>query len=183
VYYVWGELKNDDWRFVAGLQPDVFNPLNPSIIYISKMYGSGNTGTYRGRVGVERFWENASDFGVTWQGSLGEPISTLVTSNAKRLVEDNGWPNLETRLQLGFGPRGDIRGSQIRPLEIGVSGVVGQLRTRRTLLGDPADIPPQAVIDTWGIGSDFVWWAGDVWGARGEVFYGKGLGEYNAGVL
>jgi hypothetical protein len=76
-----------------------------------------------------------------------------------------------------------IRGSQVRPLELGVSGVVGQFRTTRTIIGDPSDLPPRAVIDTWGLGTDLQWWITDSFGARGEFYCGEGLGEYNGGVL
>lgn len=184
VYYAYGEVKNDEWRFAAGLQQDVFNPVSPTIVYLTKMYASGNTGSYRGQLRAERLWEGADDFGVTWQGALSEPISTLVTSNVGRITEDNGWPNVESRLQVGFGPKMELHGSQVRPLEVGVSGVVGQFRTTRTLLfDDPADLPPRAVIDTWGLGSDVQLWASEDFGVRGEVYCGEGLGEYNGGIL
>jgi hypothetical protein len=35
--YAFGELKNDQWRFAAGLQQDVFNPVSPTIVYLTKM--------------------------------------------------------------------------------------------------------------------------------------------------
>lgn len=183
VYYAFGEIKNDRWRFSAGLQQDVFNPVSPTVVYLTKLYASGNTGSYRGQLRAERFFQDGDAFGATVQVALSEPLSTLVASNVTRITEDNGWPNIESRVELGFGQRGDIRGSQIRPLEIGVSGVVGQFRTTRTLLGLPSSLPPRAVIDTWGIGSDVQWWVSDCWGTRGEFYYGQGLGEYNGGIL
>jgi hypothetical protein len=183
VYYAFGELKNDDWRFAAGLQQDVFNPVSPTIVYLTKMYASGNTGSYRGQLRSERFFQDGDGFGMTVQTALSEPISTLVTSDAARITEDNGWPNVEARVELGFGPQCEIQGSQVRPLEIGFSGVVGQLRTTRTLLSDPVNLPPRAVIDTRGIGADFQWWASDWFGARGECYHGQAMGEYNGGIL
>ncbi len=182
VYYAYGELKNDDWRFAAGLQPDVFNPVSPTIVYLTKMYGSGNTGSYRGQLRLERFFQDGEDFGLTLTGALGEPISTLVTSNAGRIEEDNGWPNIEGRAEVGVGPRQAIRGNQVRQLEIGLSGVVGQTRTSRTLLAPPAALPPRAVIDTWGLGVDGEWQPNEWYGARGEFYTGQALGEYNGGI-
>ena len=43
----WGDLKNEDWRFAAGLQFDVFNPNVPtnlpfSILYSRKLYLNNN---------------------------------------------------------------------------------------------------------------------------------------------
>lgn len=183
VYYAFGELKNENWRIAAGLQQDIFNPVSPTIVYLTKMYASGNTGSYRGQLRAERFFQDGEGFGMTVQTALSEPLSTLVTSGAGRITEDNGWPNVESRVEFGFGPRDDVRGSQIRPLELGFSGVVGQFRTTRTLLADPVNLPPRAVIDTWGVGSDFQWWASDWFGARGEFYYGQAMGEYNGGIL
>ena len=183
VYYAYGELKNDNWRFAAGLQQDVFNPVGPTVVYLTKMYASGNTGSYRGQVRVERFLQDGDEFGMTLQAALSEPLSTLVTRGIGRITEDNGWPNVEARVEFGVGPRCEIRGSQVRSLEIGVSGVVGQFRTSETLLANPPVPSPRAVIDTWGIGTDVEWRPNDWWGARGEFYYGQGLGEYNGGVL
>ena len=183
VYYAFGELKNEQWRFAAGLQQDVFNPVSPTIVYLTKMYASGNTGSYRGQLRAERFLQDADALGITVQAALSEPLSTLITGDAGRITEDNGWPNIETRVELGLGPRCEIRGSRIRPLEVGFSGVVGQFRTTRTLLADPINLPPRAVIDTWGVGSDFQWWVSDRFGVRGEFYYGQAMGEYNGGVL
>ncbi len=182
VYYAYGELKNDDWRFAAGLQQDVFNPVSPTIVYLTKMYGSGNTGSYRGQLRVERFLQSREDFGLTLTGALSEPISTLVTGSAGRIEEDKCWPNIEGRTEVGFGPLQAIRGSQVRPLEIGLSGVVGQTRTTRTLLAPPAALPPRAVIDTWGLGADVEWQPNEWYGARGEFYTGQALGEYNGGI-
>ncbi len=182
VYYAYGELKNDDWRFAAGLQQDVFNPVSPTIVYLTKMYGSGNTGSYRGQLRIERFLQEQDELGLTLTGALSEPVSTLVTGSAGRLEEDNGWPNIEGRAELGFGAQQAIRGAQVRPLEIGVSGVVGQTRTTRTLLAPPAALPPRAVIDTWGLGADFEWQPTDWYGARGEFYSGQAMGEYNGGI-
>lgn len=182
VYYAYGELKNDDWRFAAGLQQDVFNPVSPTIVYLTKMYGSGNTGSYRGQLRIERLLQGNDEAGLTLTGALSEPVSTLVTGSAGRLEEDNGWPNIEGRAELGFGAQQTIRGVQGRPLEIGMSGVVGQTRTTRTLLAAPAALPPRAVIDTWGLGADFEWQPTDWYGARGEFYSGQAMGEYNGGI-
>lgn len=182
VYYAYGELKNDDWRFAAGLQQDVFNPVSPTVVYLTKLYGSGNTGSYRGQLRLERFLQGSDDFGLTLTGALSEPISTLVTGSAGRIEEDNGWPNIEGRAEVGLGSRQEIRGSQVRPLEIGLSGVIGQTRTTRTLLAPPAALPPRAVIDTWGVGVDLEWQPNEWYGARGEFYTGQALGEYNGGI-
>lgn len=178
VYYAYGELKNDAWRFAAGLQQDVFSPVSPSVVYLSKLYASGNSWSYRGQLCAERFFQDGDFFGTTVQLGLSEPLSSLVTDPVGRIVEDNGWPNVEGRVEFGVGERT----GETRPLEIGFSGVVGQFRTTRTVLADPSTLPPRAVIDTWGVGADVEWRLSDVCGIRAEFTHGQGLGECNAGV-
>jgi hypothetical protein len=178
VYYAYGELQNDRWRFAAGLQQDIFNPVSPSVVYLTKLYASGNSGSYRGQLRAERFFQEGDFFGTTLQFGLSEPLSSLVTAPDGRIEEDNGWPNVEGRVELGLGERKD----GVRPLEMGFSGVGGQFRTTRTLLADPSTLPPRAVIDTWGLGADVEWRLSEIWGTRAEFFHGQGLGEYNGGI-
>jgi hypothetical protein len=174
-YQVWGDLKNENWRFAAGLQTDIFNPLNPNVLPISVLYGSGNTGNYRGQFRVERFLHPSDNVQVTLQGGLGDPIATFVTDQL-RVSEDNGWPNVEGRVALGLGPMEGEGLAARRPLEFGLSGVIGQIRTT----------PPsgqRVTADVWGIGTDFRWKLGERLGVQAEFFTGRTLGTYNGGVL
>jgi hypothetical protein len=183
-YQAYGELKNESWRIAAGLQSDVFNPGKPTIISLASLFGSGNVGSFRGQFRVERFLSPTSDRQVTLQLALSEPIATIVTNNT-RIVEDNGWPNVEGRVGLGLGTPQTFAGSRNRRrVEAGVSGVVGQLRTSRLITAptDP-DVPNRAIIDTWGLGVDLGLAVTDRLGFTGELFMGQGLGEYNGGVL
>jgi hypothetical protein len=59
---------------------------------------------------------------------------------------------------------------------LGISGVVGQIRTT-----DP--FVRQVVADVWGVSTDFYWKVTDRFGIGGELFTGQTLGTYNAGVL
>jgi len=183
VFNAYGELKNDQWRFAAGLQRDIFNPLAPNVIYLTQLYASGDAGSYRGQLRAERSIQRRESFDVKLQLGFSEPISTLVTSNQGRFTEDNGWPNVEGRIEFGFGPICTIRGTQSRSVQVGVSGVIGQFRNSITVLANPPSPSPRAVIDTKGLGVDFEWKPNHAWGVRGEFFTGQGLGEYNAGVL
>lgn len=183
-YNAYGELKNENWRIAGGLQSDVFNPQSPTIISLGKLYGSGNTGSYRGQLRVENYLKPSDDFQFTTQAAISEPVSTIVTNNV-RIVEDNGWPNVEVRLSAGFGAVEELCGGRKqRPLEVGVSGVVGQLRTTRLITAptDP-DVPNRSIIDTWGLGADFQWAAASWFGLAGELFIGQGIGEYNGAIL
>ena len=176
IYYAYGELKNDQMRFAAGLQPDIFNPVGPTVLSLSSLYGSGNAGSYRGQIRFERYVHCDDGSQLTFQFGLSEPISTLLVP-ADPLVEDNGWPNIEARLAYGFGEVQEYMGGRKqRPVEFGVSGVVGQIRITEPNFNRVVD-------DIWALGCDLKWAITDRLGMKGELFIGQTLGEYNAGVL
>jgi hypothetical protein len=142
----YGQLKNDDWRFAAGLQFDIFNPLNPNVLSFSYFGGSGNAGVgFPGQLRVERYFHPEEDTLITLTGGLSEPLSTTV-NNTLTLSEDNGWPNVEGRAALALGPKQGEGPTAKRPFEIGVSGLVGQLRT--------TEVATRVVSDVWGLGCD-----------------------------
>lgn len=183
-YNAYGELKNDRWRFAAGLQFDVFNPRNPTTISLARLFGSGNTGSVGGQVRLEHFLKPTDELAVTLQGALSEPIDSLYDVQNARLLEDNGWPNVEGRVLFGIGAETELAGGRkLRPLELGVSGVVGQVRSRglRVLLEDRP--PVNSVVDVWGLGADTQLAVTDRSGFAGEFFIGRGLGDYNGGIL
>ena len=63
-----------------------------------------------------------------------------------------------------------------RPFEIGVSGVVGQIRTT------PPPPDPRVVADVWGVAVDGRMMFSPNCGLAGEFYTGKTLGSYNGGV-
>ena len=177
----YGELFNDDWRFAAGLQLDVFAPGLPTVLPFSDLGGSGSAGNcIKGQIRVERFVDVGSDSQLTLQGALSEPLNTYVIPDIS-LDEDNGWPNVEGRIAFGLGKPAPIGIGLLtqRPLEVGVSGVVGQLR--RTAF--PPDPPRRVVSDVWGAAVDFRVNLAGFFGFKGEVYTGQGLGNYNGGIL
>jgi hypothetical protein len=169
-----GELKDDYSRYAAGLQLDIFNPLNPTVLPFSYLLSSGNTGAYRGQMRWERYFHTSSDSQITLIGGIGEPIPTTV-SNDFELSEDNGWPNLEGRAALGLGPLMGEGLLRRRPFEVGVSGVVGQIRTTQIAVREVADV--------WGIGGDARWAITRCCGVQGEVYAGQTLGTYGGAVM
>jgi hypothetical protein len=183
VYYAFGELKNDEIRLAAGLQRDIFNPVGPNVLPFSLLYGSGNGGSYRGQIRFERYFKLDNESLLTLQTGLSEPVATIVRSApADPLVEDNGWPNLESRLALALGPVNDYMGGRKqRAIEMGVSGVVGQIRSTRVDLGTPG--PLRVIQDIWALGSDLQLVLTDRMGVFGEFFIGQTLADYNAGIL
>jgi hypothetical protein len=171
-----GELRNDHWRFAAGLQFDVFNPGMPTVLPFSVLTASGNSGnSFRGQIRLERFLNPSEDVQWTLQAALSSPIATTIDP-AFRISEDNGWPNVEARIALGLGQPEMVGLEAKRPFEIGISGLIGQIRTTEPLVG-------QVVADVWGIGADFRWKFLPYLGVAGEVYSGQTLGSYGGGVL
>jgi hypothetical protein len=170
----YGELKNDRWRFAAGLQFDVFAPGIPTMLPFSALAASGNAGnSFRGQLRLERYFIPSNDVQWTVQAALSEPISSTVDP-AFRLLEDNGWPNVEGRFALGLGERSGPL--SLRPFEVGVSGVVGEIRST------PVPNPP-VFADVWGTAIDFRAALSPSCGVLGEVYTGESLGTYNGAIL
>ena len=167
-------MKNENWRFAAGLQFDVFSPGIPTVLPFSALAASGNAGnSFRGQIRLERFLRPADDIQWTLQAALSEPINSTISPEF-RVSEDNGWPNVEARIALGLGY---IEGAGLmarRPFEIGFSGVVGQLRT--------TDVNQQVVADVWGLSTDFRWKMTARVGLAGAAYTGQTLGTYNGGI-
>ena len=117
-----------------------------------RLGGSGSAGnTIKGQARVERFVPVGSDSQLTLQVALSEPLGTFEIPDTS-LDEDNGMPNLEGRIALGLGEPAPIGIGLLtqRPLEVGVSGVAGQLR--RTAF---PPTPRRVVSDVWGAAVDF----------------------------
>jgi hypothetical protein len=179
-----GELRNDDWRFAAGLQFNVFNPLAPNMLTFGLMLGSGNAGNnFPGQFRIERFLYPSDDSQWTIQFAMSDPIATGVITNspisqiitgspALRVTEDNGWPSLEGRIAYSMGESTQVGLEQKRALEIGASVVGSQFRTAIPL-------SPNIVANSFGLGADFRWRVNDRWGLQGEAFVGEGLGYLN----
>jgi hypothetical protein len=169
-----GQIKNDEWRFAAGLQLDIFNPLNPTVLPFSLLMASGNAGTYRGQARCEHYIYPTPESQITLIGGIGEPIPTVI-SDGFEISEDNGWPNIEGRAALGLGPLVGEGLEAKRPLEVGMSGVVGQIRTTQLALREVADV--------WGLGVDFRYEITGFYGFKAEAYTGQTLGTYAGAVL
>lgn len=170
----YGEIKNENFRFLAGLNFDVFNPLNPTMVNFLTLWASGNTGTFRTQLRAERFIYPTCDSQITLQADIGDPLPTTIIDNrflGPVLAEDNGWPNVEGRIAYGYGPLEGCGAEAKRPLEVGVSGLIGELRHTDFLT-------TQVVTDTWGIGCDARFQITERFGVQGELFRGKALGTY-----
>jgi len=183
-YNAYGELKNEESRFAAGLLSDVFNPRKPSVISLASMFSSGNTGSFRSQARIERYINPSPTSEYTLQIALSDPIQSVFGSRDLRIQEDNGWPNVEGRVNMGLGLEEDRSGGRkARAFELGSSAFVGQIRTTRSILSPPdPQSPTRTVVDCWGFGIDAEINITQSMGVQGELFTGSGLGEYNGGI-
>src|SRR5262249_9094840 len=124
---------------------------------------------------VERYFHLADDAQVTLIAGISDPLPPTV-NNAFTISEDNGWPNIEARAAIALGPLTGEGLKARRPFEVGISGVVGQIRTTVPFVR-------QVVDDIWGLGSDFRWAVTERFGIQGELYTGQTLGMYTAGIL
>ncbi len=190
---VYGEIGNGAWRVAAGQNFDVFAPRDPDTLPNGKLAATGNPGAYRPQFRLERNFEAGPGFGGVVQLGASSPITTalprdvdLTNLQAQEIVEDNGWPNLEARLNLGFGAYADRAGGRsLRPVELGVSGVMGQLRVLDNIRpSDPLTlVSDRSTVYVWGAALDGQIALGRRFGLSGELYIGHGLGEYMAGIL
>jgi hypothetical protein len=175
----YGELFNDQWRFAAGLQLDILAPLLPTVLTFSAD-GAPIGDSIKGQIRVERYLKLGSESQVTLQGGISEPLNSASSPDIS-LDEDNGWPNVEGRVVFGVGKPAPIGIGLLtpRPLEVAVSGVVGQLR--RTAF--PPDTPRRVVSDVWGVAVDTQGNFNGLVGFKGEAYTGQGLGQMTGGIL
>jgi hypothetical protein len=189
----YGEVSDGRWRVVAGQNFDVFAPRDPDTLPTGKLAVTGNPGAYRPQFRLERNFEAGAGFGGVVQVAASAPITTALPDEVdvanlqtEEVVEDNGWPNVEARLNLGFGaPSERARGSRLRPVELGVSGVVGQLRVLDNIRPtDPLTLNfDRTSVSVWGAAIDGQIALGRSFGLSGEIYTGQGLGEYMAGIF
>ena len=175
----YGELFNDKWRFAAGLQLDILAPLLPTVLTFSAD-GAPIGDSIKGQLRVERYLKLGSESQVTLQAGVSEPLNSASSPDIS-LDEDNGWPNVEGRMVFSVGKPAPIGIGLLtpRPLEVAVSGVVGQLR--RTA---PPDDPPRRVVsDVWGVAVDTQGNFNGLVGFKGEAYTGQGLGQMTGGIL
>ena len=116
--------------------------------------------------------------------AISDPIQSVFGNRDLRIQEDNGWPNVEGRINAGIGAIEQLTGGRkARPFEVGVSSFVGQLRTTRSILAPPdPQSPIRQIADCWGLGIDSAINLTESIGFQCEFFTGAGLGEYNGGI-
>jgi hypothetical protein len=173
-YQAFGELRSEECRFAGGLQMDIFAPVIPTVLPFSILAASGNAGLYRGQLRAERFYNLSRNEQITLTVGISDANPTIVNNDV--LTEDNGWPNIEARAAWAVGAAQQVGLAAQRPFEVGISGVIGQVRSTEIAV-------QQVEGDVWGLAIDYRWRVNQKWGFQGELFTGQGLGTYGGGIL
>lgn len=181
-YFLYAKMFNEDWAFTGGVTTTLVNPRSPSVLNPAAGSDFGNLGFMRPQLRAERFLDINGNVFITPQFALSSPVGTdffqqpTAGERGLQLGEENGWPNIESRVALGFGQKPE--GSRFHPLEFGVSGAIGELRFSRSNFVDPVERYYTLV---WMYGIDFRWQATSRLAFTAEGYYGNALGSYAAG--
>ena len=181
IVLAYGELKSDEWRFSFGRMLDLFGPINPSSVNQIAQRGTGNVGIYRGAFSLDRYIAVSDQAKWTMSGRVSQQDISDYASIPAINGKDNGLPNFEGRIGLELGPMMDFG----RPLDIGVSGVVGEIQAvAPTTIGPNGSIlrALDEIEQTRAVALD-VQLHGERMGVRAEAFWSRAAGTYFAGVL
>lgn len=170
------EIKNEEFRLLAGQTWDVISPLYPGTLMYSVGWGGGNIGYRRAQFRADRYMALTDTFLLTAQGSINTDITSDVATNL--YADHAAWPVIEGRLGTTLGPRG--RGC--RPIEFGVSGHIGEqvFDFRAPTWANPVD---DLARRTWSLNADIRIPITCRFGVQAEFFTGENLGAYLGGIL
>jgi hypothetical protein len=181
------EVKNDQFRFLAGQTWDVISPLMPSMLLYSVGWDAGNIGYRRGQARLERYLAVSDRTLFTLQGSLnqnvfGDSITASSGGTAYTLQpEPSGWPIIEGRAAVTLGER---TGPDALPITLGFYGHVGQ--TEFSLMNgskfDPAFDSKNQLRNTWSVGADWYVPITHRFGVQGEFYTGENLSPFLGGI-
>jgi hypothetical protein len=118
-------------------------------------------------------------FQLITQGSLNtcQPSDTAGTATTYEAV-NSGWPVVEGRVAMRFGPRGP----NCLPWEWGVSGHVGEFIYDFTKGGSFDYNATGVPVRTWSFNTDIRMPFTNRFGVQGELFMGQALGPFYGGV-
>lgn len=176
--HAYWEAKNEYWRFLVGQTWDLFSPLYARTLSYSVGWQGGNIGYRRVQFRAERYLNFSDDFQVAIQGALAQDIANdfTVPAIAGVIREPSDWPIVEGRIGTTLGPRG----KGCRPVELGVSGHIGE-----TGFHLPAVFPgpgDDLRFRTWSLNADASVPITDKLSVQGELFIGANLSPFLGGI-
>ncbi|MCC6125183.1 MAG: hypothetical protein IT426_09495 [Pirellulales bacterium] len=163
------EAKDERFRLLAGQTWDVISPLLPGSIMYSVYWDAGNIGYRRPQFRGERFLAFSDALLLTLQGSINGNV--VADTSPLGVGDQSGWPILEGRAALTFGPRG----KNDLPITVGVSSHVGEQRFLFPIVGY---LPAK----TWSLNADWKVPFNECTGIQGECFMGDNLSAFFGGI-
>jgi hypothetical protein len=168
--HAYAEIKNDEFRILAGQTWDVISPLNPNMLLYSVGWDAGNIGYRRAQFRGERFLAFSDDSLVTVQASINQQIFEDSVNDIRG--QPSNWPILEGRVAWTVGQRAP--GCQ--PITVGASAHIGEEEFDSIVIG----------LDnrrrTWSGNLDVRVPITDCLGVQGECFVGENLGAFLGGI-
>jgi hypothetical protein len=163
------EVKNDQFRLLAGQTWDVASPLMPNTVTCAVSWDAGNTGFRRPQLRAERFFDISDMLLFTVQGSAN---AVVVTDAYTGVTSDHsGWPLMEGRMAMTVGQRG----KGCYPIEVGVSSLIGEERFN---FSNARDLPAR----TWMFCLDLKAPVTQYFGFQGEWFTGENISSFFGGI-
>ena len=174
IVLAYGEFKNEEWRFAFGRMLDLFSPIAPRSVNQIEQRGAGNTGIYRGVLHIDRYVTMSDVHKWTLSSRISQPDISDYAAVPFINGQNNGWPNIEARIGVELGPVCEYG----RPIELGVSGVVGELQAVLAPIAGGLILPPADEVEqTRGFCVD-AQLRGERLGFRGEAWWGQAAGSY-----
>ena len=176
----YGSASNGRWTFSAGLMFELFSPRQPDVVdSVSALYFSGNPANSP-RAQLRAEWRAPVASGTQFEAALAltDPISTFVSKDLTDRTEDNGMPNIETRLVVTHAPDGWSSLLDRPKWEVGVSAVYGEFRKFYNVSA-PFDV---RINQVRGISVDAGFSLSPRVALQGEVWTGQALGNYGAAI-
>jgi hypothetical protein len=163
------EVKDDDFRLLAGQTWDVISPLYPGMLMYSVGWDGGNIGYRRAQFRWERYLKFSDVSLVTTQLSINQNVFSDATTTVRG--EASNWPIVEGRVAWTVGQRGP--GSL--PVTVGVSGHIGE--EEFDLVGAPDNRRR-----TWSANMDLRVPLTEHFGVQCEAYVGDNLDSFLGGI-
>jgi hypothetical protein len=168
--HAYAEVKNEEFRLLAGQTWDVVSPLFPGMLMYSVGWDGGNIGYRRAQLRGERYYALTDTSLVTAQLSVNQQVFPDSTTTIKGETPD--WPIIEGRTAWTIGERG----KDGLPITMGVSGHVGEQQFDHTVVG------LNNRRRTWSGNIDFRMPITDRFGVQAEAFTGENLAAFLGGI-
>jgi len=169
------EVKDDDFRLLAGQTWDIISPLNPPVLMYSVGWGIGNIGYRRAQFRAERYLHVGNSSKLTLQSSINCGAVSDFATDATASGFPPGWPSFQGRLAWTQG--------ECHPWTLGVSGHIGEQEFDFDDNDDGIIDRDDVSANTWSFNVDLNVPVTDRLTFSGEYFVGSNLGTFLGGIV